>query len=575
MWAARREVGRLALREVTATHRGGVPTRLDTPWSTDSSFIGQRSGERRSYGNMRDRARKAYRDNPIARSLLRAETDNVVAEGFSLQAQTDSDEFNSEAEEKFEKWLDRADILGKLTGSQLQRMFWENSRRDGGMGCILAEPGIDSRLQLIPDDLIQTPDGKWNDAMYDGVEMDAVGRPIAYHILAQDEMGRREFTRIAADDFIHLNHITEPLQVRGESCYATIFGLLDHVEGLTSACVSTARIQAAISLIFKKKNPDQARDALASITNNQGTSQRTIYLEDGSVKYVGTDGEEVEGVKSTQPLPQMPDFMRLMFRMLGQPFNMPLEIAFNDVSQVNFSSARVGLLSFYRATVSRQLHFKQVFLSRVYRWWISRERKRQAIGGIEGAFVSAFPEKFWEHDFMARGWLYTDPVTQAQADLLRIDGGMDSPQNCTLRDGRDWETVQDQLSAAKKKREELGLPEVRSSLTRDPQTDAMEDPNAVDPELERMKAEADAYGVAERAGALTPQTDDEEHFRSKFGLPPMSEDVKKAWKKDEGTRRPITLTPPPGEEPAPVGGRFGNTEGDEQESENGNGQNKE
>jgi hypothetical protein len=45
---------------------------------------------------------------------------------------------------------------------------------------------------------------------------------------------------------------------------------------------------------------------------------------------------------------------------------------------------------------------------------------------------------------------------------------------------------------------------------------------------------------------VTPQTDDEQHFRRKLSLPAMSSDAKRAWADDEGTRRPITLTPPPG-----------------------------
>lgn len=58
------------------------------------------------------------------------------------------------------------------------------------------------------------------------------------------------------------------------------------------------------------------------------------------------------------------------------------------------------------------------------------------------------------------------------------------------------------------------------------------------------KAASDAYGVAVRAGVITPQTQDEENFRKRLGLPPMSSEAKAAWQKDKGTRRPITLTQP-------------------------------
>lgn len=51
----------------------------------------------------------------------------------------------------------------------------------------------------------------------------------------------------------------------------------------------------------------------------------------------------------------------------------------------------------------------------------------------------------------------------------------------------------------------------------------------------------DAYGVGVRAGAITPQQDDETAFRERAKLPAMSSAAKAQWTKDKGVRRPITL----------------------------------
>ena len=56
-----------------------------------------------------------------------------------------------------------------------------------------------------------------------------------------------------------------------------------------------------------------------------------------------------------------------------------------------------------------------------------------------------------------------------------------------------------------------------------------------------LKSKFDAYGVAVRAGAITPEIEDEAAFRKEAGLPIMSKAVKGAWKEDKGFRRPITL----------------------------------
>jgi len=61
------------------------------------------------------------------------------------------------------------------------------------------------------------------------------------------------------------------------------------------------------------------------------------------------------------------------------------------------------------------------------------------------------------------------------------------------------------------------------------------------PEQSDAKLEVDAYGIAVRAGVLTPNRDDEEHFRKKQGLPPINKDVEREWKKQGGARAPITI----------------------------------
>ena len=57
----------------------------------------------------------------------------------------------------------------------------------------------------------------------------------------------------------------------------------------------------------------------------------------------------------------------------------------------------------------------------------------------------------------------------------------------------------------------------------------------------QLKTLIDAYGVAVRAGALTPQQEDEVYFRRLMDLPQMSSANKSAWSDAKGIKRPITL----------------------------------
>lgn len=61
------------------------------------------------------------------------------------------------------------------------------------------------------------------------------------------------------------------------------------------------------------------------------------------------------------------------------------------------------------------------------------------------------------------------------------------------------------------------------------------------PEGSNLKQEIDAYGIAVRAGAITPNRDDEEYLRKKHSLPPINKAVEREWKKQGGARAPITI----------------------------------
>ena len=56
-----------------------------------------------------------------------------------------------------------------------------------------------------------------------------------------------------------------------------------------------------------------------------------------------------------------------------------------------------------------------------------------------------------------------------------------------------------------------------------------------------VKSVLDAYGIAVRAGAITPNVKDENFFRELLGIEEINEHTAEAWEEDGGYRRPITL----------------------------------
>lgn len=454
-----------------ASYRGAVATRTGTAFGPSTSYRGGRTGDRRDLALMRDRARRAYFENPIAGALLDTETDNIVADGFSLQMRSASPDFNREAEERFYWWLEVADVDGQTSAGELFRTSWTEPRKDGDGGFVLIKRGGFPKLQYIPGDLIggglgpsngRTRDGT---VMFDGVECDPAGRPVRFHVRDVDETGKDTTAPIDARDFVYLSHRIGKNDVRGATCYRSVFGLLDQIDAYVDAVVIAARMACVFGLIRKSTNPHATLNALATAVNSQGRDQKAITLENGMLNVMGTDEEMVQ-VQAQQPMTQTPDFIRAMFRLICLPFRMPLEIGMNDLSQVNFSGGRIGLIAYYRSCRAKQDWLKSKCWNRIAFWWLSVERERQELG-YPDAFRTPFPADYGAFELHGREWDYNDPVSEAQADLLEVSTGLKSPQQAAESRGRDWRETVQQIAEARKVYAALGIPYVLSSLTRD------------------------------------------------------------------------------------------------------------
>lgn len=58
---------------------------------------------------------------------------------------------------------------------------------------------------------------------------------------------------------------------------------------------------------------------------------------------------------------------------------------------------------------------------------------------------------------------------------------------------------------------------------------------------EILRERLETYGVAVRAGVITPNVSDEKALRKELGLPEINPAITDAWEEDGGARKPITL----------------------------------
>jgi hypothetical protein len=232
--------------------------------------------------------------------------------------------------------------------------------------------------------------------------------------------------------------------------------------------------------------------------------------------------------------------------------NMPFTIAALDSSSANLSARYLDSQIYAKAIKIERAQLVR-FLKRVLDLWLTEATR---ISGLLPSVPDRFPHK-WCWPSIGE---HADPDKVASAQAQRLKNGTGNLADEIADAGDDWEDKQ-QLAArtlglsVDQYRERLAdslfppTPEPAAQVDQQPP----ENPNA---DLERLKAEIDAYGIAVRAGVLTPQPADEDGFRQRLQLAAMSPEARKAWADDKGVRRPITITPPAGAQPA-AGAAFG------------------
>lgn len=183
------------------------------------------------------------------------------------------------------------------------------------------------------DELVDGPLPRGTRAVQ-GVEFDAIGRRIAYHIFGEHPGGRQQITRqtrrVLAENVIHAFDVRRPGQVRGVSWAAPVITLLHELQKYQDGQVKRQEIASLFAAILQS---DSTADELTE--EMQQLAAGAILTIGADEKMEFTDPPTVEGYEP---------FMRGTDRTLASGLGVTYEAFTGDYSNVNFSSARMGRL---------------------------------------------------------------------------------------------------------------------------------------------------------------------------------------------------------------------------------------
>ena len=407
---------------------------------------------------LRQRARELERNEPYSRRFLSRLEDNVYDHhGMAFASMAGEwrlekgrlrwhiDERDAKAiMVAYDEWKKNPYVTGDMTLNEGGRLALRSTARDGDMFVRwVIDPSVNKfgfALQLLEADmcddyrneLIRDQKGLTKSQVRMGVQINEYFKATAYWML-KEHPGDQQWWNAQgywsevhpAAEFLHPFHKTRITQVRDVTWLCAIMRDLKMLDGYDEAAIVAARTGAAkmgfLTRDYNEAGPpmtgdDESDDAMGG---NKAMDAEAGLIEDMSQ----SPGLKFQGWDPAYPHEQYEPFIKTRHRRIGAGLDMSYYAIANDLSDVNFSSIRAGLLEDRERFKAWQS------------WWIARHEEPIFLKFIEIALLGgkitdpasgavlpfAKLEKFQKHRFRPRRWPWVDPEKDVATDEKAVN----------------------------------------------------------------------------------------------------------------------------------------------------------
>lgn len=391
---------------------------------------------------LRTKARSLVQNVPYIRAGLDGLVAETIGTGITTYA-TGSQK--ARIDELWEAWCKVCDADGRVDWAGMQAMAYRAMEQDGEvlirLRPRLATDGlpVPLQLQLLEIDWLDTTrvsGANGGNRIVNGVEFDALGRKVAFWLWDQHPgelgtlraSGRGQSYRVPAENIIHLFNPERPGQGRGFTRMAPVINRVRDLTLYEDAELARKNQEARLSVLVSGDPATMANPGSYGASVDPAKAGQTGdlgQLPSGGIVQIPA-GLNVTTVAPT-PAPGHVQYVKLQLHIIAAGWGVPYEIMTGDVSEVNFSSARVRIINFRRQVEQTQwLCLVPNLISRV----------RNAV--IDAAELANLLPKRADNracEHSTPKWDYVNPNDDANAELSLICGGLLTPSESLRRRG--------------------------------------------------------------------------------------------------------------------------------------------
>lgn len=416
---------------------------------------------------IRGRSRQMAKDSPHFKRWLDLVSTNVVGEGFALKS-TPHDVRNGQLylDKSASKFIEYhwwrfcnhrdmetqqtyCDATGRKTDSEIDRLNVKILARDGEYFIHVlrtaANPyGITWRI-LRPDWCDHTyniSDTGRGTLIHCGVEMNTGDRrPVAYYFRTSPQNAYvnnvygQPLARIPASEIIHGFTQQDEDQPRGVPWAHASLRKLKMLDLYDEAELTAARDEACSVRTYYAPKGDEEPIADLTSDDNSDVAQALIAEKEPGQSEVLPIGWQQDIHTPQHPNRELTAFKASMLKDVASGFGVEYSNFANDWSGVSFSSVRVGTISERDGWIVLQNDMISQCKARQFLIWLKSFLSLSVSGGLP---LAKF-DKFSEHTFRGRRWMWVDPMRDMNAAKVARDYGWKTDTQITEEMGGDFD----------------------------------------------------------------------------------------------------------------------------------------
>jgi lambda family phage portal protein len=414
-----------------------------------------------SLSTLRTRSHDIVRKNPYAANAVDSIVSNCIGTGIKPQSKAKDAEFRRKIQELWLHWTDEADAAGLCDFYGLQALVLRSVIECGEcfvrMKIDKKNATIPLKLQVLESEHLDSSKDQTlanGNVIRSGIEFDKTGKRVAYY-LYREHPGENsplcglniDSVRISVSEILHIFRPLRPGQIRGEPWLSNVLLKLHELDQYEDAELVRKKTAAMFAGFVTRLDPDSE---MFGDQRDAGPGIAMAGLEPGTMQFLDP-GEDVKFSSPADVGGTYEAFIKQQLRAVAVGLGISYEMLTGDLSSVNYSSIRAGLVEFRRKCASLQHNLVVFqFCRPVWNRW------------IELAILSDTVEVPQDPSFSLVKWIppgfaWVDPQKEVVSQLNAVKAGFKSRTEVISEFGYDIEEIDEEIQKERQREKEMGL----------------------------------------------------------------------------------------------------------------------